>query len=114
VKLALTTHHYEMREDVERYLSQKINKLQRYLPRSVRKTAHAEVIMSEQKGRSTNPYVCEIILHLPHGAIVAKEATINMFAAVDIVEAKLKNQLARYKSRQEGRWLWRRFRGGGL
>jgi ribosome-associated translation inhibitor RaiA len=34
---------------------------------------------------------------LPHDTINIKESTINMFAAIDIVEAKLKQQIQRHK-----------------
>jgi ribosome-associated translation inhibitor RaiA len=36
-------------------------------------------------------------LHLPHETIVIKESTVNLFAAVDIAEAKLRLQLKKYK-----------------
>jgi ribosome-associated translation inhibitor RaiA len=38
-----------------------------------------------------------VTLHLPHQNIVIKESALNMYAAVDIVEAKLKQQLQKYK-----------------
>ena len=52
--------------------------------------------------------ICEAILHLPHETIMVKEATINMFAAVDIVEAKLKTQLKKYKDTHGNPRLHRR------
>jgi ribosome-associated translation inhibitor RaiA len=36
-------------------------------------------------------------LHLPKDTLKVQETTMNMYAAVDIVEAKLKNQLKKYK-----------------
>ncbi len=38
-------------------------------------------------------------MHVPGARITAVESTINMFAAVDIVETKLKNQLKKHKEK---------------
>jgi ribosome-associated translation inhibitor RaiA len=38
-----------------------------------------------------------VTLHLPHQSIIIKERALNMFAAVDIAEVKLKQQLQKYK-----------------
>jgi putative sigma-54 modulation protein len=88
--------HYEVSEDLKRYVTKKIGKLDRLAPRHARKTLYAEVRLTERKTKSDRNQ-CEITLHLPEQQLTAKEATINMFAAVDIVETKLKNQLKKYK-----------------
>ncbi|MGH7196246.1 MAG: ribosome hibernation-promoting factor, HPF/YfiA family [Candidatus Saccharimonadales bacterium] len=87
----------ELGEDIKKYIQRKVGRLDRFMPRHARKTAHAEAKLRETNNRLGNKYECEIILHLPGGQIQAKEATLNMFAAVDIVEAKLKNQIVKYK-----------------
>jgi putative sigma-54 modulation protein len=85
-------------DDIKKYIAQKIGRLDKYMPRHARKTARAEAKLRETNNRLGNKYECEVLLHLPGGVIQAKESTLNMFAAVDIVEAKLKNQLFKYKS----------------
>lgn len=115
MKVTIVAQHYETTDDLERYIVRKLDKLTRYVPRHARHTVHAEVLLKEHHSQSTNPYECEVILRLPHGEIVAKEATINMFAAVDIVEAKVKNQLVKYKGKtvEHDPWrsrVWRRMR----
>ena len=45
---------------------------------------------------------------MPQDNITVKESTLNMFAAVDIVEAKLRNQLKKYKERHASSRLHRR------
>ncbi|HVI68904.1 MAG TPA: ribosome-associated translation inhibitor RaiA [Magnetospirillaceae bacterium] len=84
-------------DDIKKYIDRKIGRLDRFMPRHARKSAHAEAKLRETNNRLGNKYECEVILHVPGGTIQAKEATLNMFAAVDIVEAKLKNQLVKYK-----------------
>ncbi len=105
----------ELDEDVAKYIDRKIGRLDRYVPRSARKSAHAVVTLRETGNQDGNKYECEAIIRLPGETITAKEATLNKFAAIDIVEAKLKNQLRKYKethARAKGRrGIIRRMRG---
>lgn len=87
----------ELGDDIKKYIGQKVGKLDRYLPKSARESAHAEVKLRQTNSKLGNKYECEVIMHLPSGQVQATEATLNMFAAVDIVEQKLKNQLTKYK-----------------
>jgi ribosomal subunit interface protein len=87
----------ELDEDIKRYVRKKIGRLSRFLPRHARKSVKAEVKLRESGKNHGNKYECEVILHLPQEMIIAKDSTLNIFAAVDIVEVKLKNQLKKYK-----------------
>lgn len=93
--------HYEVSDDLKKYITKKVGKLDRFVPRHARKSIHVEVKLSELKTKSDRNQ-CEIILHLPDHQIVAKEATVNMFAAIDIAETKVKNQLKKYKATHGG------------
>jgi ribosomal subunit interface protein len=88
----------ELDADVTRYIDRKIGRLDRYMPRAARKTAHATVVLRETGNQSGSKYECEAIIRLPGETIAARESTLNKFAAIDIVEAKLKNQLHKYKT----------------
>jgi ribosomal subunit interface protein len=79
------------------YVTKKIGGLDRYLSKHSRLSAHAEVHLKESKKKDDQHSQCEVKLKLPHQTIVVKENAINMFAAVDITEAKLKQQLQKYK-----------------
>ena len=87
----------DLGDDIKKYIAKKIGRLVKYVPRHARQSVHAEVKLREANNKLGNKYECEVILHLPSAQLQAKESTLNMFAAVDIVEAKLKNQLIRYK-----------------
>ncbi|HWZ65739.1 MAG TPA: ribosome-associated translation inhibitor RaiA [Patescibacteria group bacterium] len=87
----------ELEDDLKKYIDKKIGRLSRYVQRSARKSLYIEVKIHEVNEKSGNKYMCEVVMHLPGERVIAKESTINMFAAVDIVEAKLKNQLRSYK-----------------
>lgn len=79
------------------YATKKIGKLDHYMSKHARISAHVEIILKEEVLKTKKNYICEVIAHLPNDTITTKESTMNMFAAIDIVEAKLKNQLKKYK-----------------
>lgn len=87
----------ELDTDVKRYINKKIGRLDRYLPRHARQSVRAEVRLRDVNKDHGNKYECEVVLHLPSETVAAKDSTMNMFAAIDIVEQKLRNQLKRYK-----------------
>jgi putative sigma-54 modulation protein len=97
-QIAIKTIHTETTKDLTRYIHQKIAKLNDFIPRYARKSAHCEVRLSENKVKDRRQCTVEVTLHLPGEIIEAKETTVNMYAAVDIVEEKLKTQLRKYKT----------------
>ena len=78
------------------------------MSRHSRASAHVEVILKEEKAKDKKQCVCEVVVHLPHENITTKQATVNMYAAVDIVEAKLRNQLKKYKETHDNPRLHQR------
>lgn len=106
-KFEISGVHADVDDDLHKYVTKKIGKLDQYMPRHVRISAHAEVKLKESKVKTRKQSTCEVILYLPHGTITTKETTLNMYAAVDIVEEKLKNRLKKYKE-THGRKIHRR------
>jgi putative sigma-54 modulation protein len=96
-KLEITGVHIDTDEKLKKYVRKSVNKLERYMPRHARDSAHVDVKLRESKKQQNQQCTAEIIIHLPHETLTAKESTVNLFAAVDIVEAKLRNQLKKYK-----------------
>lgn len=96
-KIEITGIHTDLDTDVEKYVYKKIGKLDSYLPKHARKSAHAEVWLKEAKAKQKKASTCEVTLFVPDLQIVAKETTVNMYAAIDIVEEKLKTQIRKYK-----------------
>jgi len=97
LKLTVKGVHTDVTDDLEKYVLRKIGKLDKYIPRSARNSAHGQVFLKEFKIKNKKQCACEVVMHLPHEEFVTKETTMNIFAAVDIVEAKLKNHLRKYK-----------------
>jgi putative sigma-54 modulation protein len=113
-KLEIAAQKTELTPDLKKYITKKIGRLDRYVPRKARESVHAEVKLKETKTKDKKQFTCSVVLHLPHDTLDASEATINMFAAVDIVETKLKHQLKKYKDTHAGgtfqRRVFKRFR----
>jgi len=96
-KLEITGVHVDLDAKIKKYVTAKVGKLDKYMPKHARESAHAEVFLKEKLLKGKKECTCEVVLHLPKDTIRVQETTINMFAAVDIVEAKLKNMLKKYK-----------------
>ena len=96
-KFEIHAVHSTVDDQIKDYVTKKIGGLDRYVSRHSRASAHADVHLKEGKTKNHNRFICEVTLHLPHQTIVIKENALNMFAAVDIAEAKLKQQLQKYK-----------------
>ena len=96
-KLEISGVHVELDAKIKKYTRLKIGKLDRFMPKRARDSAHAEIFLKERKIKTKKECTCEVVLHLPKETIRVEETTMNMFAAVDIVEAKLKNLIKKYK-----------------
>ena len=97
--------HTTVDEKLRKYVNTKIGRLDKYLPRHHRDSVHVVVELKEGKAKNKNRFTCEVNMHLPHEDIRVCESTVNIYAAVDIVENKLKQQIKKYKeSRASGKW----------
>lgn len=93
----ITGVKYDLDATTKKYVAKKIGRLDRYLPRHARKSVKADVKLKLVDKPNGNKYEAEVILHVPDKILTAKDSTVNMLAAVDIVEAKLTAQLHKYK-----------------
>lgn len=98
-KLELSASSMELDDDIKKYVHRKIGRLDKYVTRHARKSIHAEVKLRLDKGKKNDKFVAEVVLRLPHETLAAKEATLNIYAAIDIVEAKLRSQLRKYNAK---------------
>ncbi len=81
----------------KKYIRKKIGSLDRLVPRHARKSIRAEVKIAEVNRDKGNKYEVEVLVHIPEKTVTAKDSTMNVLAATDIVEAKIANQLRKYK-----------------
>jgi ribosomal subunit interface protein len=96
-RLDITGVHMEVDDDLKKYVAKKIGRLDRFIPKGGRESVHADIKLKEGKAKDKNERTCEVIMQLPHETIAVKESTINMYAAIDIIETKLQNKLKKYK-----------------
>lgn len=94
----ITGFSYTVDDATRKYVIKKVEKLCRYLPKHAKRTVATEVKLSEVNHDHGNKYQAEIIINVPGKVLTAKDSTVNMFAAIDIVDAKLKVQLRDYKN----------------
>jgi len=96
-KMEIAGVHMSVEPKLKRYVTKKMGAMDKYIPRHARQSAHLEVKLKEHKIKQKREYTCEVILFLPNDTITISETTVNIFAAVDIIETKLKNQIRKYK-----------------
>jgi putative sigma-54 modulation protein len=116
ITLHVNGNNFEIDEKISEYLQKKIGGLDKYLPKNAKGTTGRVTLTTDPSGREDNQFVCEAMIDVPGQVIEAKEATLNMYAAIDIVSAKLKSQILKYKnkhtpSRFRGKELFRRLLG---
>lgn len=93
----ITGIKYEVDKKTQKYVLEKVGKLDRYVPLHARKSMVADVKLRQVDLPHGNKYEAEVIIKVPEKTIMAKDTTMNMMAAIDIVEAKLVAQLRKYK-----------------
>ena len=114
--IEITGIKYDLDDTTTKYVHKKIGRLDRYLPRRARASVSAEVRLKQVNLDHGNKYEVEVVLQVPDKIITAKDSTVNMLAAVDIVEAKIATQLRKYKQATVlhvgGRKILSRFKRG--
>lgn len=98
-KIEITGNGYKVEEGFKKYVIKRIGKLDRYLPKGYKKDVVARVMVSESanKGKG-DKYEISIAMDIPGGKVIAaRDECSNIFAGVDLVEAKITGQIRRYK-----------------
>ncbi len=101
IKINLNGRKFEIDKELKKYVEHKLGRLDKYLPRTHKATGMRVEIFRDPSGREDNRYKVTAVLEVPGPDIVAETATINPHSAVDIVEAKLKDQIRRYKDKHK-------------
>ena len=97
-KIDLSGHNYKVSDSFKKYAVKRIGKLDRFLPRGSKKDIIAKIVVSEVDRAHNNKYEISVAMEIPGGKVItAKDECSNVFAGIDIVEAKLKGQIRRYK-----------------
>ncbi len=114
-KLEISGIHLDVENRLRNHTTEKLGRLDRYIPRHARDSAHMEVRFTEPKIVGKKLPQCEATLYLPRETITIHEVASTAYAAVDVVETKLKQQIKRYKDKlpsgERSQHIFARLRG---
>lgn len=97
-KIEITGNDFKVEEGFRKYAEKRLGKLDRYLPRGSKKDVVVKVIVAEIGKSKADKYEISVAMDIPGGKVIAaKDECSNVFAGVDLVEAKLTGQIRRYK-----------------
>ena len=89
--------NYEVDENTKKYIDKRIGKLDRFIPRTSRKSATARVVIRQVNKSHGNKYEVDVTINLPGKNLTAKDESSNVLACIDILEAKIVSQAKKYK-----------------
>lgn len=97
-KIEITGNNYKVEDSFKKYATKRIGKLDRYLPKGSKKDAVVKIVVSEIDHPHSNKYELSAAMQLTGGKVIAaKDESSNVYAGIDILEAKLMGQIRRYK-----------------
>ncbi|MBQ3309689.1 ribosome-associated translation inhibitor RaiA [Candidatus Saccharibacteria bacterium] len=97
-KIEISGNKYKVEESFRKYATKRIGKLDRYLPRGSKKDVLAKIVVAEVDRAHGNKYEISAAMEIPGGKVIAaKDESSNVYAGIDIIEAKLMGQIRRYK-----------------
>lgn len=98
-KIDITGSNYKIEDNLRKYTIKRIGKLDRYLPKEHKKDVVAKIVITEVDRAHGNKYEISTSLEIPGGKVIAaKDQCSNVFAGIDILEAKLTGQIRRFKT----------------
>lgn len=97
-KIDITGNDYKVEDSLRKYVEKRIGKLDRYLPKKAKKDVVCKVVVEGIGKAKSEKYEISVAMELTGGkTITARDECSNVFAGVDLVEAKLLGQIRRYK-----------------
>ena len=97
-KIDISGSNYKIGESFQKYTTKHLGKLDRYLPRGSKKDVVLKVVVTEINKEHNNKYEISAAMEIPGGKVIAaKDECSNIFAGIDIIEAKLMGQIRRFK-----------------
>lgn len=91
-------NNYKISDNFRKYAVKRIGKLDKFLPRGNKKDVVAKIVVTEVDRAHGNKYEISVAMEVPGGKVItAKDECSNVFAGIDIIEAKLKGQIRRFK-----------------
>lgn len=97
-KIEINGNGYKIDEPFKKYVTKRLGKLDKYLPKGAKKDVMLKVVVAEVGKNKSEKYEVSATMEITGGKVIAaKDECSNVFAGVDLVEAKLTGQIRRYK-----------------
>ncbi len=96
--VSITNLNTEVDSSTAEYITEKVKKLYRYIPRDSREGTRFEVKLKEISETTDKKVELELIVLLPEKTMKATSKAMTFKAAVDQVEEKMEGQLRRHKT----------------
>jgi putative sigma-54 modulation protein len=94
MQVNIHARHLKLTPAISEYVQKKLEKAQRYLDHLI----WTQVILDVEKNR----HIAEIVVHTTGRTFMAKEESIDLYAAIDLASDTIDEQLRRYKERRRG------------
>ncbi len=91
MRVTITGRHFELSDALKEHIEHKLGKLDRYSMR----ISEAHVTLDVEKYR----HKAEVIMHVNHSVMTAKEESADMYVSVDSAIDKIERMLRRYKTK---------------
>ncbi len=96
--IEISSNNYQISDSFRKYALKRIGKLDKFLPRGGKKDVVCKVIITEVNRAHGNKYEISVAMEVLGGKVItAKDECSNVFAGIDILEAKLRGQIRRFK-----------------
>ncbi len=100
-KIDITGSGCKVESTFKKYAEKRIGKLDRYLPRGSKKDVVVKIMVTEMDRAHGEKFEISVAMDIPGGKVIAaKDECTNIFAGIDLVEAKLTAQIRRFKLEQ--------------
>ena len=97
-KIDISGTNYKVEESFKKYAEKRIGKLDRFLPRAAKKGVVTKIVVTSVDRAHGEKYEISVAMDIPGGKVIAaKDECSNVFAGIDLLEAKLTGQIRRYK-----------------
>ena len=110
-QLTISGIHIEIDDKLRKYIHRKLEGLEKYLSKHAAESLKVEVRLAEGKPKGKKVATCKIRVSLPNDSFVVKESTVNLYAAVDIAEEKLRHAYQKYTETHDRARFYRRIIG---
>lgn len=99
IQVQIGSKKFEVEDELEQYIQRKLGRLDRYFPRRHQPTRLHVEILRDEKATPDKRYKLTALLEAPGPDMHAQTRAMNPHSAVDILEAKLKEQIRKYKDK---------------